>query len=99
MNIKNIKGIMASEVWKKIIKNQGYRGYTIIDADYKPQKKRISGSFFVLLIFFSHAVKDKTILEYHKEGCRVPKQLGYYESLDMPNIHKFYGTLKMLNFS
>lgn len=98
MNIENIKGIMASEIWKKITKNEGYRGYIIIDADYKPQKKRISGNFFVLLVFFSHKVKDKTILDYHKEGCRVPKREGY-ESLDMPNIHKFYGTLKMLNFS
>lgn len=98
MNIENIKGIMASKVWKKIIKNQGYRGYTTIDANYKPQRKRVSGSFFVLLIFFSHKVKDETILSYHKEGCRVPKREGH-EMLDSPKIYTFYGTMKMVSFS
>ena len=34
----------------------------------------------------------------HKEGCRVPKREGH-EGLDQPNIHRFYGTMKMLNFS
>ena len=98
MNIENIKGIMESKVWKKITKNYGYRGYTIIDTHNTPEHKRISGQFFVLLIFFSHKVKDSTILNYHKEGCRVPKREGH-EGLDQPNIHRFYGTMKMLNFS
>ena len=98
MNIRNIEGIMESKIWKKIKANKGYRGYKIIDADYKPQKKRNSGQFFVLLVFFHYKVRDKTILDYHEEGCKVKKREGY-EGLDSPKIHTFYGTLKMLNFS
>ena len=98
MNIQNIKGIMDSKIWKKIKGNKGYRGYTIIDTDYKPSKKRSSGQFFVLLVFFSHKVRDKTILNYHEEGCKVKKREGY-EGLDSPHIQEFYGTMKMVNFS
>lgn len=97
MNIRNIEGIMQSNVWKKIVKNKGYRGYKIIDTERKPDNQRVSGQFFVLLVFFSRKVKDSTILKYHKEGCNVEKKK--YEVLDSPKIHEFYRTMKMLSFS
>lgn len=98
MNINNIKGIIESEVWKRIIKSKDYRGHHIIDADNKPEKQRTSGQFFVLLIFFGRDISKERVLEYRKECFKVPKREGH-ESLDTPDIHEFYGTLKMLRIS
>lgn len=98
MDIENIKGIMADKVWKKIKRNKGYRGYTIIDADCKPSKKRTSGSFFVLMVFFTIGTKKKTLLEYHKQGRKVKKRNGY-EMLDNTFNFEFYGNMQTLTFS
>lgn len=98
MDIDNIKGIMASKFWKKITKNPNYRGYHILDTKSKPPKRRVSGSFFVLLVFFTHKVSNKTALRYSKEGRCVPNRVGG-EMLDITEPHEFYGTMKMLRFS
>ena len=89
---------MESPLWKKILRNKGYRGHIIIDTHNKPNKQRTSGQFFVLLIFFSRNTKTSTVKKYLKEGIRVPKREGY-EMLDNTEPYEFYGTMKMIRFS
>lgn len=98
MNIENIKGIMESNLWKKILANPGYRGYYIIDEHRKPNNMRTRGQFFVLLVFFYKSVKEETLKRYLIEGSRVPKREGH-EMLDNPKPLSFYGTLRMIQFS
>ena len=49
-------------------------------------------------MFFNYKVRDKTLFEYHNEGCRVKKRVGG-EMLDSTDIHKFYGNMEMITFS
>ena len=98
MMLQNIQGIMNSKIWRKILKNQGYRGHIIIDTENKPSKMRYGGSFFVLLVFFDKSVSDKTLKKYWKEGAFLPKSVGD-ESLDHVEPYHFYGTMRMLQYS
>lgn len=93
MNIDNIRIIIESNLWKKMIRHKGYRGYKIVDTISK--KQRISGQFFCLLVFFEKT-NEKLLKGYLKEG----KIIGSNgEGLDNPEIHKFYGTMQMVRFS
>ena len=95
MNINNITKIQLGKLWIKMVSNKYYRGYVILDNYRKPECQRIDGQFFVLLVFFEGKVKDLTLNKYQKEGTMLSKN----EGLDKPKPYKFYGTMKMLQFS
>lgn len=95
MNIKNIKKIQSSSLWKKMLRNSYYRGHIMIDTYNKPEEQRKAGQFFVLLVFFKNNTKIKTLEKYLEEG----RQMSKGEGLDCPEIYNFYGWINMLRFS
>lgn len=94
MNLRNIKRIMESDLWKDITKNEHYLNNFILDTESK-ENKRKSGQFFVLLVFFNHKIKEELLEEYHKQGARMSDG----EGLDRYEPYKFYGVVKELRFS
>ena len=95
MNINNIHKIMNSNLWKRIIRNKNYRGYTILDQYNKPGNHRISGQMFLLLVFFEAKVSDIILKRWLIEG----RNMSLGEGLDSPEPYRFYGTIKMMRFS
>ena len=94
MNIENIRKIMKSNLWNKIRNNKCYRNYFILDTHTK-ENKRVTGQFFVLLVFFHRDIKERTLKNYWKEGA----VMSTGEGLDGYSSDGFYGTIKMLRFS
>ena len=94
MNIKNIKAIMKSSLWKRITHDEGYRGFKVIDT--YSLKHRKEGSFFVLLVFFEKDTPRPLLEHYLSEGRKIGS-VG--EGLDPTEIYEFYGTMRMLRFS
>jgi hypothetical protein len=66
----------------------------ILDTESK-ENKRISGQFFVLLVFFNYKIKEKVLIEYRKQGAI----MSVGEGLDSYESYIFYGVVKMLRFS
>lgn len=88
---------MNSPAWEKIKKDPHYLNYFILDTESKYPKQRTRGQYFVLLVFFNHEIQDSALKIYHVEG----RKYQHRESLDtfIDSPHRFYGTVKMLQFS
>jgi hypothetical protein len=94
MNIDNIEKIMSSELWLEITNNENYLNYFILDTITK-DNARVSGQFFVLLVFFKYCIAEETLRKFSSEA----RDISEGESLDCYEPYHFYGNTKMLRFS
>ncbi len=88
MHKDNIKNIMKSNLWKKIIRNKNYIGYKVVDT-------KGAGYFHMIMVFFDMDVSDNLLEKYLDEGRRITKG----EMLDDNPILKVYGRVRIITFS
>lgn len=88
MDLRNIKKIMSSNLWRKITRNKNYIDFKIVCTSPRTR------SFWMMIVFFNWRISNQTIKRYFWEGYRLSKG----ESLDQHDKVEFYGT-KLLIFS
>lgn len=88
MDLKNIKKIMKSSLWKKIINNKNYLDHKIVDTSKK-------GYFQMLAVFFDMDVGEKILKDYLKRG----KEMVRTEQLNNNEILKTYGRVRIIVYS
>lgn len=90
MHINSYNDIVNSNIMKSVRKNKYYLGENHLNTEHV-------NYFHVLILFFHNELSDRRIETIRKK--LIAQKTSHGESLDTPQIIKFYGKVKQLIIS